>query len=149
MRQSQSRQSGLDLVVPMAPTASGSAFSIIETINTPGKGPPRHNHREAEIFRVLEGRYLYEIDGRRVYAEIGDGVSIPGEAEHAFVNVTDKPARQYILILPAPDVAAFFTELGDAMRKRVSDKTALNHFGAKRRVEFPGPLLSVDDHPTT
>jgi quercetin dioxygenase-like cupin family protein len=87
---------GLDLFVRMTPAASGGAFSIIETINAPGKGPPRHRHREAEIFRVLEGRYLYEMDGRRFFAETGDVVSIPGGSEHGFVNVTDRPARQYI-----------------------------------------------------
>jgi quercetin dioxygenase-like cupin family protein len=102
---------GLDLYVRMAPAVSGGALSIIEAINAPGKGPPRHKHPEAEIFRVLEGRYLYEMDSRRFYAEAGDVVSIPGGAEHGFVNVTYKPARQYLLVLPALDAAAFFTEL--------------------------------------
>jgi quercetin dioxygenase-like cupin family protein len=140
---------GLDLYVRMAPAASGGAFSIIETINAPGKGPPRHKHPEAEIFRVLEGRYLYEMDGRRFYAETDDVVSIPGGAGHGFVNVTDKPARQYILIFPTLDVAGFFTELADVMRNGVPDKAALNRFGAKWRVEFLGPPLSLDDQPTT
>ena len=45
------------------------------------------------------------MDGRRFYAETGDVVSIPGGAEHGFVNVTDKPARQFILIVPALDAA--------------------------------------------
>jgi quercetin dioxygenase-like cupin family protein len=139
---------GLDLMVRMAPAASDGAFSIIETINAPGKGPPRHKHREAEIFRVLEGRYLYEMDGRRFYAERGDVVSVPGGAEHAFVNVTKKPARQYILIFPALDAAAFFTELAAVMRKGVLDKAALNRFGVKWRVEFLGPPLSLDDQAT-
>ena len=102
---------GLDLKVRMAPASSGGAFSITETINAPGKGPPRHRHPEAEIFRVLEGRYLYEMDSRRFYAEAGDVVSIPGGAEHRFVNVTNKPARQCILIVPALDAATFFTDL--------------------------------------
>jgi quercetin dioxygenase-like cupin family protein len=140
---------GLDLMVRMAPAASGGAFSIIETINAPGKGPPRHKHPEAEIFRVLEGRYLYEMSGRRFYAETGDVVSISGGAEHAFVNVTDRPARQYILIFPALDAAGFFTELADVMRNGVPDKAALNRFGAKWRVEFLGSPLSLDDQPTT
>jgi quercetin dioxygenase-like cupin family protein len=140
---------GLDLVVHMAPAASGGAFSIIETINAPGRGPPRHRHNEAEIFRVLEGRYLYEMDGRRFYAETGDVVSIPGGAEHGFVNVTDKPARQYILIVPALDAAPFFTELAGVMQNRVPDKAALNRFGAKWRVEFLGPPLNLADQPTT
>jgi quercetin dioxygenase-like cupin family protein len=140
---------GLDLIVRMSPSASGGAFCIIETINAPGKGPPRHRHTEAEIFRVLEGRYLYEMDGRRFYAETGDVISIPGGAEHGFVNVTDKPARQYILILPALDASAFFTELADVMRNGAPDKDALNRFGAKWRVEFLGPPLTLADQPTT
>jgi quercetin dioxygenase-like cupin family protein len=139
---------GLDLIVHMSPSASGGAFSVIETINAPGKGPPRHRHTEAEIFRVLEGRYLYEIDGRRFYAETGDVISIPGGAEHGFVNVTDKPARQYIVFAPALDAAAFFTELADVMRNGASDRAALNRFGAKWRVEFLGAPLTLADQAT-
>jgi quercetin dioxygenase-like cupin family protein len=139
---------GLDLIVHMSPAASGGAFTIIETINAPGKGPPRHKHNEAEIFRVLEGRYLYEMDGRRFYAETGDVISIPGGAEHGFINVTDKPARQYILIAPALDASAFFTELAEVMRNGAPDKSELNRFGAKWRVEFLGPPLSLADQPT-
>lgn len=80
---------GRDLFVRMPPAASSGKFCLIEIINAPGKGPPRHRHREAEIFRVLEGRYPYEADGRRFYAEAGDVVSIPGGVEHGFVNVTE------------------------------------------------------------
>jgi len=139
---------GLVLHVRFPPAASDGAFSIIETVNSPGFGPPRHRHREAEIFRVLEGRYLYEIDGRRFYAEVGDVVSIPGGAEHGFVNVTDKPARQYILIAPALDAAAFFGELGHIMRNGVPDRQALNAFGERWRMEFLGPPLKPTDLPT-
>ena len=129
---------GLDLFVRLAPAESGGAFSIIETVNAPGKGPPRHRHRETEIFRVLEGRYLYEMNGRRFFAETGDVVSIPGGAEHGFVNITGGPARQYILITPALDTAAFFTELAEVMHDGVPDKAALNRFGAEWEVEFLG-----------
>jgi quercetin dioxygenase-like cupin family protein len=139
---------GLDLFVRMPPAASGGEFCFIETINAPGAGPPRHRHREAEIFRVLEGRYLYEMDGRRFYAEAGDMVSIPGGAEHGFVNVTDKPARQYILMAPALDAEAFFTELAATMRNGIPDQALLNAFGSKWGVEFLGPPLNLRDKPT-
>ena len=85
---------GLDLFVRLPPVMSGGEFCLIETINAPGKGPPMHRHRQAEIFRVIEGRYLYSVDGRRFFANVGDVVSIPGGAVHGFVNVTDAPARQ-------------------------------------------------------
>ena len=48
---------GLDLHVRIPGLASDGAFTFIETINAPGAGLPRHKHPEAEIFRVLEGRY--------------------------------------------------------------------------------------------
>ncbi|GLK71096.1 cupin domain-containing protein [Ancylobacter dichloromethanicus] len=139
---------GLDLFVRLPPAQSGGAFCFIETINAPGAGPPRHRHREAEIFRVLEGRYLYEIDGRRFFAEAGDVVSIPGGAAHGFVNVTGAPARQYILMTPALDAAAFFTELAGVMHGGLPDTAALNAFGARWQVEFLGPPVRAADGPT-
>ena len=139
---------GLDLFVRLPPSASSGAFCLIETINAPGKGPPRHRHREAEIFRVIEGRYLYEADGRRFFAEAGDVVSIPGGVEHGFVNVTDKPARQLVLVAPALDAEAFFTELASTLRDGLPDQAALDAFGRKWQVEFLGPPLGVDERPT-
>jgi uncharacterized cupin superfamily protein len=96
----------------------------------------------------MDGRYLYEVDGRRFYAETGDVVSIPGGAEHGFVNVTDKPARQYVLITPALDGRAFFSELGFVMATGVPDRVELNRFGARWGMEFLGPPLNATDRPT-
>jgi hypothetical protein len=56
--------------------------------------------------------------------------------EHGFVNVTDAPARQYILMAPALDAEAFFTELAGTMRDGIPDQAALNAFGVKWGVEF-------------
>jgi hypothetical protein len=132
----------------MPPAAAAGEFCFIETINAPGAGPPRHRHPEAEIFRVIEGRYLYEVNGRRFFAEAGDVVSIPGGAAHGFVNVTDKPARQYILMAPALDAAAFFMELAGVMHDGIPNQAALNAFGVKWEVEFLGPPVSPHELPT-
>src|SRR5690349_16442630 len=83
---------GLELRVPVPGDTTGGALTAIETVNAPGHGPPLHRHREAEIFRVLEGRYLFEVDGQRLVAGPGEVVSVPGGAAHAFVNVTAAPA---------------------------------------------------------
>lgn len=138
---------GLDLFVRLPPAIGGGAFCFIETVNAPGKGPPLHRHREAEVFRVLEGRYLYEVDGRRFFAEAGDVVSIPGGAAHGFVNVTAAPARQYIMIAPALDAARFFTEMAALMQGGVPERAALNAFGQSWGVEFLGPPLDPRDQP--
>lgn len=138
---------GLDLFVRLPPSSNGGMMTVIETINAPGFGPPRHRHNEVEVFRVLEGRYLYEVDGKRFHAEVGDLVTVPGGAEHGFVNITDRPARQLIMILPGLDAARFFTELGGVMKDGLPDQQMLNNFGQRWAVEFLGPPVKLsDDH---
>jgi quercetin dioxygenase-like cupin family protein len=134
---------GLDLYIRVPPEATSGAMSVIETVNAPGFGPPLHRHRETEIFRVIEGRYLYEVDGVRTEAVAGDVMVVPGGAAHAFRNITDAPARQYIVITPALDADGFFNGLAEITSRGKPDREALNAFGARWNVEFLGPPLSV------
>ena len=137
---------GLELAVRLPPEVSGEALTILETSSAPGFGPPLHRHRETEVFRVLEGRYLYEVNGRRFEAAAGDLVSVPGGDAHAFVNITDKPARQLVLMLPAMDAQRFFLGLGQILENGRPDRNALNAFGEPWGVEFLGPPLSPEGH---
>lgn len=132
---------GLELHVRPPPEASGGALTIIETINGPGCGPPLHRHRETEVFRVIAGRYLFEVNGERFRAAEGDVVGVPGGSAHSFVNVTDRPAGQFVLILPGTDAAAFLTGLGVVMTGEKPDQEALATFGKPWGVEFLGPPL--------
>ncbi|MDQ0509602.1 cupin domain-containing protein [Ancylobacter amanitiformis] len=68
--------------------------------------------------------------------------------EHGFVNVTDAPARQLILMTPALDAAAFFTELAAIMHDGIPDREALNAFGIKWPGEFLAPPVSRSEQPT-
>ncbi len=134
---------GLELQVRLPPGASGGAMTVIETRNAPGFGPPLHRHKEAEIFRVLSGRYLYEVDGERFFAETGDVVSVPGGAAHTFINAGHEPARQLVIIAPGLDATAFFTGLGELMKGGLPGKDALNAFGKAWGMEFLGPPLRL------
>jgi uncharacterized cupin superfamily protein len=111
----------------------------LETSNAPGFGPPLHRHGETEVFRVLEGRYLFEVNGQRFEAAAGDLVSVPGGDADAFINITDKPARQLVMMLPGMDAQRFFFEVGQILEKESPDRNALNAFGEPQGVEFLGP----------
>jgi quercetin dioxygenase-like cupin family protein len=132
---------GLELTVRLPPEALSGAMTMIETVNAAGFGPPLHRHQEAEVFHVMEGAYLFEVDGDRFHAQAGDVVSVPGSAAHAFVNVSDIPSRQLVMLLPAMDAERFFLELAAVLASPQSDRAALNAFGAPWRVEFLGPPL--------
>ncbi len=133
---------GLELRVRVPPGTSGGALTCIETVNAPGFGPPLHRHRETEVFHVLDGRYLFEVDGRRFEAGAGDVVVAPGGAAHAFLNIAGRPARQFIHILPGLDAAAFFLGLGAVLHADGPDRAALDTFGRTWGVEFLGPPLT-------
>jgi quercetin dioxygenase-like cupin family protein len=137
-------QIGLELRVRVPPEATGGVLTAIETTNAPGFGPPLHRHRETEVFYVLEGEYLFQAGDRRFVARRGDVVSIPGGEAHTFVNLTKRPARQFIQILPGLDAVAFFTGLGSVMRDGIPDRAALNEFGKAWHIEFLGPPLKVE-----
>src|ERR1700733_6277771 len=98
---------GLDLAVRLPQSDSDGSLVILETTNAPGFGPPLHRHHETEVFRILEGDYLYEVDGKRFQATTGDLITVPGGVAHAFTNISPHPARQLVLMLPAMDALAF------------------------------------------
>jgi quercetin dioxygenase-like cupin family protein len=132
---------GLELTVRLPPETSDRALTILETVNAPGFGPPLHRHHETEIFRVLEGRYLFEVNGQRFEAGAGEVVSVPGGDAHGFVNISDKPSRQIVLMLPGMDAQKFFFDLNEVFTKGKRDMATLNAFGEPWGVEFLGPPI--------
>jgi quercetin dioxygenase-like cupin family protein len=139
---------GLDLAVRLPPAASGGTLTVLETTNAPGFGPPLHRHGETEVFRVLEGRYLFEVDGQRFEAAAGDLISVPGGIAHTFVNITERPARQLVMMLPGMDAHKFFVELGNILANGTPDQAALNLFGKAWGMEFLGPPLKAEHFET-
>jgi quercetin dioxygenase-like cupin family protein len=133
---------GVELTVRMPPEILNGAMTLMETVNAPGFGPPLHSHREAEVFRVMEGAYLFEVNGKRFHAQAGDVVCVPGGVAHAFLNVSDLPSRQLVMMLPGMDAVCFFLELAAVLASPHHDRPVLNAFFAPWGVEFLGPPLT-------
>jgi quercetin dioxygenase-like cupin family protein len=134
---------GVEVRVCTPSNFKGSGLELIETVNAPGYGPPLHKHREAEIFYILEGRYLFEVDGERIEVKMGDTVVANGNVPHTFVNIDDRPSRQLVMIVPGFDAFAFFTQLASAMKGGRPDSQALRAFSTQWGVDFLGPPLRV------
>ena len=52
----------------------------------PGEALRKHRHRQAEIYLILEGTALVEIDSEARSVEAGSAVFIPGDAIHSCEN---------------------------------------------------------------
>jgi len=123
--------------------------AVYEMMISAGAGLPKLRRPEAEIFHVITGRFVFEIDGHRVLARKGDLVFVPGGAARAFVNVTGTGARQQVTISPGIDSAAFFRDLADATdafeaAALPSGATRLARVSSLWMVEFLGDPLPVD-----
>ena len=135
---------GLTMRVRPVSLNGTSPLTILETTQAPGFGPPLHLHPQAEIFRVLEGEYLYQVGEERFKAHPGDLITVPGGEPHAFLNLTAHPARQLVITLPAMDAYGYFVGLGELMSGARTTLAQLNEFGARWGIETLGPPLRPD-----
>jgi mannose-6-phosphate isomerase-like protein (cupin superfamily) len=76
-------------------------LSVIEERVPPGAGEAKHFHTTArQYFFVLSGRATLEFDERKVNFGPGQGVHVPPEVAHRFVNASNDEVR--FLVISAP-----------------------------------------------
>lgn len=88
----------------------GTWLNVFDVTVPAGGGTPLHAHASPEVFRILEGTLLVQqmTDGDLVETEAraGDIISIPGNAPHAYSNVSAEPVMFAAII--DKDMADYF-----------------------------------------
>ena len=86
---------------------TGGAYSLFEVTTQPGAGPPPHvNHREDESFYVLEGEYVFLIEGRAIRARAGSLLYFPKGTLHAHRGVGEGVGRMLATQTPGASTSA-------------------------------------------
>lgn len=81
---------------------TGGAYCLFELTCRPGGGPPLHRHtREDETFYVMEGRFVFTLEGREYIAEPGAFVHSPRGSTHCYRNIGEGNGRMLVSTLPA------------------------------------------------
>ena len=76
---------------------TGGAYSLFEVVSEPGGGPPPHvQHREDEVFYVLEGEYEFVDDGHTMRVGKGSLVYVPKGNLHTYKNVGMAPGKMLV-----------------------------------------------------
>lgn len=120
---------------------TGGRFCIMEDLAIPKGGPPLHvHHREDEAFYVLEGRYVFEVDGHRIAAGPGDFVWAPRDIPHTYQNVSEANGRVLVFISPS-GLEDCFREVA-ALPGPPTEGAAIPIF-VKYGIELLGPPLSA------
>lgn len=77
-------------------------YFLFEGVVPPQAGPPPHiQHKEEEMFYILEGEITFTIEGEEVIAPKGTYINMPKGVKHAFRNETNSDARILFMFAPA------------------------------------------------
>ncbi len=94
---------------------SGGELCLIEHTASRGKMTPLHLHpNHDETCYILEGEFLFHIDGIEQTAGPGSVVWIPRGIPHAFI-ITSELERSLWLVTPGRVMESFYRQAGDAV----------------------------------
>lgn len=118
---------------------NGGLVAVIEEVDKPGKGPPRHVHsREDEVLYVLKGTYRIWHGDEIVEGGPGTVMMLPRDVPHTFQNVGKTSGRIMVVIMPG-GLEGFFKEVDRRGLKMPADEAEINALRARYGLEFLGP----------
>jgi quercetin dioxygenase-like cupin family protein len=134
---------GAQLKVKLSGADTGGTYAIVESVTQPQSGPPLHRHtREDESFYVLEGQFVFQVDGQRIEAGPGSAVFAPRGTVHTFMNVGNTPGRMLGVVQPA-GLDSFFVDMDAAGNRKEPDFAMLAQIFKKYGLELLGPPLAA------
>ena len=81
---------------------TGGHVSVIEIVLPPhSAGPPLHTHDFDEVFYLLEGELIFQVEEALVTKRADEFVFAPRNVAHALANHSDAPARYLLTCTPA------------------------------------------------
>jgi quercetin dioxygenase-like cupin family protein len=119
---------------------TGGTLTVLETVVTPGDGPPLHVHVKAdEAVYLLEGEIDFRV-GDDVYENRpGSFVFIPRGTPHTFQNVGSNDARMLLMFAPSGIERLF--ELAAASGATSADDEGWASAAHEAETQMVGPPL--------
>lgn len=130
-----------DLVsIKVSGDETGNRYTVMTSTTPPLGGPPLHTHvSDFETFYIVDGTFLFELDGEEVHANTGDVVQIPPGVRHLYQNIGAEPGRMLLVVAPA-GLDEFFIELDALLRAHAEPPMAeIGALHAKYKMELLGP----------
>lgn len=88
-------------------------LTVLEYVGFEKIGPPLHLHFDQdEIFYVVEGEYLFQLDTERMTLRAGDTIFLPRAVPHTWLQLTDKGKLVYFL-QPSGQMEEFFKKMNE------------------------------------
>jgi mannose-6-phosphate isomerase-like protein (cupin superfamily) len=135
---------GDQISVKLGHADTDGSYAIMEGVTPPQGGPPLHRHsRENESFYIMEGDFVFEIDGEKLPAGPGCTLFAPRGTAHTFQNVGKTPGRLLVIVQPA-GLDVFFDEVAQiASGMAQPDLKVIVPLFQKYGLELLGPPMAA------
>jgi mannose-6-phosphate isomerase-like protein (cupin superfamily) len=135
---------GNEMLVKISSGDTNGAFTVLEDYTPPSGGPPLHvHHVQDEWWYILEGEYLFEVDGQEIHAGPGATVFARHGTRHTFMNVGTAMGRMLVTAVPG-GLDVFFEEVdGVTPQGGLPDLEVLAALARKHGLEVLGPPLAA------
>ncbi len=129
-----------EVTVKVASHQTNYSYCVLELTAGPNVSPPLHLHqREDEIFEILDGRFLFSLDGKIVEVSPGTTVVVPRNMPHSWRNISDSPGRMMLIFIPGG-----IDELFEAMASIPTSDPAFPQLAERHGTLVLGPPLKVE-----
>jgi quercetin dioxygenase-like cupin family protein len=119
---------------------TGGTLTVLETVVTPGDGPPLHVHvKDDEAVYVLEGEIDFRVGADVYLNRPGSFVFIPRGTPHTFQNVGSDDGRMLLMFTPSGIERLF--ELAAASGATSADDEGWASAAREAETEMVGPPL--------
>jgi len=134
---------GEETLVKVSDTDSDGLLAFFHLAAPPMSGPPRHLHsREDELFYVLEGEIVFELDGTRHTVREGGTVYLRRGVVHAYQNFTSTTARLLITTTPGAFCGLFVEVSAATPRGGFPALDVLTQISEKYGITVVGPPMT-------
>jgi quercetin dioxygenase-like cupin family protein len=79
---------------------SGEDRVVMRIVFAPGTSVPPHAHPFAEAFECLEGKFVFQLDGRSLEVRPGSTVTAARNQVHGIQNTSQEPAEVQVVAMP-------------------------------------------------
>ena len=93
---------GDHMTIKLSGEDTSGQFTFFEQENEPGVGIPPHVHaNEDEVFKVVEGKVEFWLDGKTKVMEAGDVIYAPKGVPHTWKVIGEQKAKVDVSVFPA------------------------------------------------
>jgi quercetin dioxygenase-like cupin family protein len=133
---------GEETLVKVSAEDSEETLAFFHLVAPPMSGPPRHVHtREDELFYVLEGELVFELDGERHTVRAGDTVYLRRGVVHTYQNFTTSDAQLLIATVPGTFCRLFVELSAITPRGALPDFDQMDAMATRYGITTLGPPM--------